>query len=42
MPLPERLRPIRIWFGCTPKTASAARVNQSGQWYLSYLDSDTV
>lgn len=42
MPLPEPLRPIQIWFGVTPKTAAAARANQSGQWYLSYLDSDTV
>jgi len=42
MPLPERLRPIRIWFGSTPKTTQAERANQEGQWYLSYLDSDTV
>lgn len=42
MPLPERLRPIRIWFGGTPKTALAARASQQGHWYLSYLDSDTV
>lgn len=42
MPLPERLRPIRIWFGGRPKTDRAALGNQQGQWYLSYLDSDTV
>jgi GNAT superfamily N-acetyltransferase len=42
IPLPERLRPIRIWFGSTPKTAQAERANREGQWYLSYLDSDTV
>ncbi|MBC7140424.1 MAG: GNAT family N-acetyltransferase [Defluviimonas sp.] len=42
MPLPERLRPIRIWFGSAPKTAQADRANREGQWYLSYLDSDTV
>lgn len=42
MPLPERLRPIRIWFGTFPKSAHAALANKSGQWYLSYLDSDTV
>ncbi|MBM1222852.1 GNAT family N-acetyltransferase [Ponticoccus sp. SC2-23] len=42
MPLPERLRPIRIWLGSTPKTTQAERANQEGQWYLSYLDSDTV
>jgi GNAT superfamily N-acetyltransferase len=42
VPLPERLRPIRIWFGSTPKTKLADRANREGQWYLSYLDSDTV
>lgn len=42
LPLPERLRSIRIWFGSTPKTARAERANHGGQWYLSYLDSDTV
>jgi N-acetylglutamate synthase-like GNAT family acetyltransferase len=42
LPLPERLRPIRIWFGSRPKTNAAACANESGQWYLSYLDSDTV
>ena len=42
MPLPERLRPIKIWFGSTPKTTQADRANREGQWYLSYLDSDTV
>lgn len=42
MPLPERLRPIRIWFGSTPKTRQADRANRAGEWYLSYLDSDTV
>ncbi|WP_420024732.1 GNAT family N-acetyltransferase (plasmid) [Cereibacter azotoformans] len=42
LPMPERFRPIRIWFGSAPKTAAASPANQSGQWYLSYLDSDTV
>lgn len=42
LPLPESLRPIQIWFGSTPKTARADRANREGQWYLSYLDSDTV
>lgn len=41
-PLPERLRPIQIWFGSTAKTIQADRSNRVGQWYLSYLDSDTV
>lgn len=40
--LPERLRPIRLWFGSTPKTPQADRAKCDGQWYLSYLDSDTV
>ena len=42
MPLPERLRPIHIWFGSRPKSGLAAPADQQGQWYLSYLDSDTV
>ena len=42
IPLPERLRPIHIWFGSTPKTALASHANHKRQWYLSYLDSDTV
>lgn len=42
LPLPERLRPIRIWFGSAPKTRQAGRANGGRQWYLSYLDSDTV
>ena len=41
-PLPERVRPIHIWFGSRPKKPSAACANASGQWYLSYLDSDTI
>ena len=41
-PLPERFRPIHIWFGCTPKTDLAFRANKKEHWYLSYLDSDTV
>jgi hypothetical protein len=42
MPLSERLRPIHIWFGSRPKSGLAAPADQQGQWYLSYLDSDTV
>ncbi|MGC9418242.1 MAG: GNAT family N-acetyltransferase [Rhodovulum sp.] len=42
LPLPARLRPIRIWFGSRPKTPLATRANEEGQWYLSYLDSDTI
>jgi GNAT superfamily N-acetyltransferase len=42
LPLPERVRPIHIWFGGSPKSARAERSNDVRQWYLSYLDSDTV
>lgn len=42
VPLPVRLRPIHIWFGTRPHTAPAAVADRSGQWYLSYLDSDTI
>lgn len=42
LPLPEKWRPIRIWFGSYPHSAQAKRASESGQWYLSYLDSDTV
>lgn len=42
LPLPERLRPIHIWFGGIHKSYRAKCSNQSRQWYLSYLDSDTV
>ncbi len=42
LPLPERLRPIHIWFGGCPKTSRAERANEVSQWYLSYLDSDTI
>ena len=42
MPLPQRVRPIRIWFGNKPQSAVAACANDPSQWYLSYLDSDTV
>jgi GNAT superfamily N-acetyltransferase len=42
IPFPERLRPIRIWFGSVSKTVQAERANREGQWYLSYLDSDTI
>ena len=42
LPLPRRLRPIHIWFGGTSKSYRAMCSNQAEQWYLSYLDSDTV
>lgn len=42
LPLPERLRPIRVWFGSRALSARAAVSANAGKWYLSYLDSDTV
>lgn len=41
-PLPERLRPIQIWFGCRTVSPLATAAADKGNWYLSYLDSDTV
>ncbi len=42
LPLPERLRPIQIWFGSRPLTPSATAAEKARNWYLSYLDSDTI
>jgi GNAT superfamily N-acetyltransferase len=42
MPFPERLRPISIWFGGRPITPTAQPALDRKNWYLSYLDSDTV
>lgn len=42
IPFPERFRPINIWFGTRPKLPTANCANMKGNWYLSYLDSDTV
>lgn len=42
IPLPEQLRPIRMWFGGRPRTGRAAAASERTNWYLSYLDSDTV
>ncbi len=42
LPLPERFRPIHIWFGGRSKTNRAECANELSQWYLSYLDSDTI
>lgn len=41
-PLPERLRPIQIWFGSHPLSATATAAAEAKNWYLSYLDSDTI
>lgn len=42
LPLPEKMRPIRIWFGARPHTEAAREAQDVKRWYLSYLDSDTV
>jgi len=42
IPLPERLRPIRIWFGGRAMSPRAVIAMNRDSWYLSYLDSDTV
>lgn len=42
VPLPERLRPIRIWFGSFALNARSRTALDRRSWYLSYLDSDTV
>ena len=42
VPLPEFLRPIRIWFGCTPKSPYAQQAILPELWYLSYLNSDGI
>jgi len=41
-PLPKRFRSIEIHFGSKPATAKARISAISQNWYLSYLDSDTV
>jgi GNAT superfamily N-acetyltransferase len=42
MPLPERFRPIRIWFGTRAHKNGDHPADDVRNWYLSYLDSDTV
>ena len=42
VPLPEKLRPIRIWFGGRAMSDRSAPAMRRESWYLSYLDSDTV
>jgi GNAT superfamily N-acetyltransferase len=42
VPLPERLRPITIWFGAMAFSSRATSAMDPSSWYLSYLDSDTV
>lgn len=43
LPMPDRIRPIHLYFGgkaLTPETVPA--MARPEDWYLSYLDSDTV
>lgn len=43
LPMPDRIRPIHLYFGGKPLTATAgAGFGGERDWYLSYLDSDTV
>ena len=42
MPLPERSRPTRIWFGGRASSNHGKFAETKSNWYLSYLDSDTV
>jgi hypothetical protein len=43
MPLPQSLRPIELHWGVRRLAADAEAVlGNRSQWYLSYLDSDTV
>lgn len=43
LPLPEKLRPIRIYFGVKPlDEADQPLLADRSRWYVSYLDSDTV
>lgn len=42
IPLPERIRPIRIWFGGRALTNAGRPAMSRDNWHISYLDSDTV
>lgn len=42
LPLPKRLRPIELHMGVLPLQPSSVDVTRRRQWYVSYLDSDTV
>jgi GNAT superfamily N-acetyltransferase len=43
LPLPERLRPIQLHFGVLPLSELPdGALTRRADWYLSYLDSDTV
>ncbi len=42
LPLPEKLRPINIWFGGKAVSPTGQSSKYLQNWYLSYLDSDTI
>jgi len=42
VPLPRKLRPINIWFGGRSHSHISKNSCTKRNWYLSYLDSDTV
>lgn len=42
VPFPSALRPIDIWFGARSYSARGGIALDRTNWYLSYLDSDTV
>ena len=39
---PKALRPIEIWFGAKSYSRRGAEAADRNNWYLSYLDSDTI
>lgn len=42
VPLPRKFRPINIWFGGRAHSLLSQSSSIEQNWYLSYLDSDTV
>ena len=42
LPFPRALRPIEIWFGAKTYSRRGAEAADLNNWYLSYLDSDTI
>lgn len=42
LPLPNRFRSIKIWVGASHISEKGAPASIKSNWYLSYLDSDTI
>jgi hypothetical protein len=42
VPFPEKLRPVELHFGACSFSAECEIVRERNEWYISYLDSDTV